>query len=543
MTNLKCKNCGADIHPNMKFCGVCGTPAEYPEAKEPAAAASAAGYQAAAPAAKKGISTAAKLMMIIVPVIIIVVVVAAGILFTSLKPSKYVQSSWLYIYNEEEEVAIMPKDAPEPTIKLEGYMYDYSMSMDGTAAAVLIYNEGSIGYSLYYVNNKATFIADEVYEAVIAASGKSVAFSKVRENESLTTELCIWSDGKITTITDDCSAYCPIAVSPDGKTVAYTVNDEDADEDEEGYIGYYYNGKEIEIGEDIQPFAVADGAKHIYYQKDSSSYVQKGTDSDSRNKLGEDIYDFFYNRDLTSVIYNNGSKSYISRNGGSKEGLSGLFEGLLLPQGVEEFTDDYYYSRIYDISDFTDTFYMTSEDSVIHINGKYETNRVASNVDRAQLVQDGKTIIYQKGDSIYKVNGMKEDAEDVELVEEDVQDFIATSDGKAVFFYNTDDELMYQKGTGKPIHVADDLEYLLYSEDDHIWAMFDGNKLFYVSDEELCWTTGGKGTAVDIEGENFYVMVEGNRLLIVSYYEEDYYYGYSTLDGENFELILESSDY
>lgn len=29
MENGRCRNCGADVFPDMKFCGTCGAPTEY----------------------------------------------------------------------------------------------------------------------------------------------------------------------------------------------------------------------------------------------------------------------------------------------------------------------------------------------------------------------------------------------------------------------------------------------------------------------------------------------------------------------------------
>lgn len=530
MTSFKCKNCGADIRPDMKFCGTCGTPlSERQEAEN--------GEPAAAGQRKK-----TKL-----PVIVIVVLIAAaGIVLSFIKPSKYEQLSLLYLAQEEDRVLINPDKNGKAKVSIEG-LYIYEYSFDSKTAAVVV-NIGSSEedeeYSLYYVADKATFISDEVGNVAIAGWGESIVFTGMKEDDSEITELYIWEGGKTVTITEDYVDRMGYSISPDGKTVAYTVYDEAEDE----YVGCYYNGDEISLGKDVIPIAISDGAKYVYYAKNGALYVQLGTDSGSRRKLGDDIDALNFNKSRTDVIFSNGTESYICRNGGEKELISGTFTDLLLPEGTVV-RNEWCYAFLYQthcIADFAETFYKDDDDSIYYIDSKYKTNKVVSNIDKALLMQDGKTIIYQKGDSIYKVNGMKENGEEKVLVEEDVIDYLATSDGKAVYFYNMDNELMYQKGNDKPVLVGEDLEGDFDKGFSYVdWAIFDGNKIYYVSDNELFWSTGGKGTvtAVDgMEGDIISVRVQGG-ILYVGISDETNSYFYQSNDGENFHLYREREKY
>lgn len=528
MTSVKCKNCGADVPANMKFCGTCGTPAEHPEVSgngEPTVA---------TPVPGKAMAVTGKLMKYIKPAIVLVaVIIIASIAFNIFKPAKYTQpSSRLFISQDDDSVVIALDGKTKSTIK--GRLGNQSYSFDGKTAAILVndsdestYGSDSEGYSLYIVTDKATFVTDGVHDDIkLSLSGDGIAFTREIDNDTRTAELCLWSVGKVSTVTTDYSTRNGFSISPDGKTVAYTLYDEDEDKVE----GCYYNGKETSLGKDIIPVAIANGAKYVYYNKKDSLYVQAGANGDSKNKLGEGVYDYYFNNDLTQIIYNSSSKAYISRNGGEKESLSDTISYFILPAGT---VSEYNNGQVIGISSFADTFYINGS-SVIHINGKFETNNAVKNANNPQLAKDGKTIIYRRNDSIYKINGTKENAEDKELVKEDVHNFIATSDGGAVYFCNTDDELFYQKGTGKPVRIGEDLGGNYFYGD--YWAMFGGNKLFFISDDELFWSTGGKGKAVtDIDGDIDY-MFANNKFVYVQATDGSDTFTYISKDGEKFEL-------
>ena len=85
------------------------------------------------------------------------------------------------------------------------------------------------------------------------------------------------------------------------------------------------------------------------------------------------------------------------------------------------------------INSFADIYYLTYDDDVYHINGKYESRKVLNNAYEPQLSIDGKTIFYQDYDNIEKIDGSKENAETIELVEEDVYSFVVTGDKDAIY--------------------------------------------------------------------------------------------------------------
>ena len=511
---MKCTNCGGDVASNTNFCGLCGTPIDHKEDSTE--------KKAVSPAST---FDASKLKKYIIPAILVIaLIIVAVIARNAFKPSKYVQYNSTFGFRPtDEEIVIQPPGKEKTTI--EGLMMHGEFSLDNSKVAFIVVEDDNYGGggTLYIADEKgAERIADDVYKMTIASSGEGVAF--VQEVDGDVGTLCLYKGGKTTTISADVSAYNRLSISPDGSVVGYTVYDDLEYET----IGYFFDGKQKELGKDIIPVAISNGAKHVYYQKNGKLYVQKGDNTDTKVSLGEYRFITAFNKDLSELIFtadtSNGYRSYISRNGGEKERLPGEITDILLPAGTIR------NEHVLGINSFADTYYLTYDDDVYHINGKYESRKVLSNAYEPQLSIDGKTIFYQDYDNIEKINGSKESAEAVELVEEDVYSFVVTGDKDAIYYITYDGELYYQKGKGKPVLVDNDL-----SSDR--FALYMGNKLFYVSDEELYVSTDGKGTAVD--GIDGYVERVVSVLNSVYVYANDDYdtLVYQSIDGENFELI------
>jgi hypothetical protein len=519
MVAVKCKNCGADISAQMKFCGTCGAPVEHTEAAQTPVSPVPAISTGNPPS---GIQKNIKKFLI--PAIALVLLIVAGsVLWNIFKPSNYEQTKGtLYIAQFEDGVIIEPDGKSATTI--EGRLINSARSLDNTKAAVLISeDEGdNYGYSLYLVADTVTFIADGVSDVKLALSGAEMAFVRDIDYDSGEGELCLYSGGKTSTVSDEYFTRYGFVLSPDGNTVGFTIGDNDR------FSGYCYSGKQIELGTNVIPVAVADGAKYIYYDRNSSFYVMKGNNEDTREKLGENVYSYWFNKDLSQVVYSYGNKSYFSRGGGKRESLSGFVQSFLLPAGAAG------RDNIVGVGSFAHTFYVSDSNAVVRINGKFETGNVDRSVSSAHLASDGKTIIYQKRDGIYKIDGSKENAASVELVDGDVDVFIPTADGNAVYFYTTDDELFYQKGKGKPVSVG---EYLYDSVTYGYWAMFKGDQLFYISDEELYTSTGSKGKRVDSFDERVTGVFGGLFSLTVQTTDDYDQLRYRSKDGKSFELL------
>jgi hypothetical protein len=427
------------------------------------------------------------------------VLIAGIILFINITSSnKYEQAvSYIHFAQNEDRITVVPRG--KASFGLDGYIVDISRSLDGATAIITVHEQsfrsGSEGDLLYLITDSAQLISDGVLSAWISASGNAVIYCKEFDSSNATAELWQYIGGNHTRIINEFNTNGNCVVSPDGRTVAFSARD---DRDRE--TGYYWDGKLTELGRDIMPIAVSDGARYIYYIRDNVFFVQRGANSDNRERLGDasDIGYIYANRDLSQIIYNAGSRSYISSRGDGRESLSGSIVTILAPEGTGVmFQRDSF--RIYrspwfyicDISDFGDTFYLDNDYNIIRIDARFETSNITRSVDDASLARDGRTITYLRNSSIYQINGLVQGAEAVELVRGDVQRFEATSDGNAVFYVNDINELFYQRGTRSPVVVS---SYISGGgRGFYYMTMFNGQTLFYVSDDELFSSTGERG--------------------------------------------------
>jgi hypothetical protein len=511
MANAICNVCGADISPNMKLCEGCGAPIELQ-----------------IEAATISASTPKRIRRFLIPAIILlglIIIVTFIMIFT--KKSKYeTLSNIIFVGEIEDTISVYKKDKVIAT--MDGELYEMVYNLKQQKAAVLVRetsddDDSSMdGYSLYIVTDKITLIADEVADCQISASGDGIAFTKKNGSDSETSELCLWRNGKVVTVTDAYVADGSYVISPDGKVVASTLLNDDERE------GFYYNGEIISLGKDIVPTAISNDAKYVYYEKEDSFYVQKGAEEDTKNKLGENVNDYYFNLDLSQVVYSSNGKAYLSRNGGYKEILASDISSFLLP------SDTVYDGSIIGVADFSDTFYINDSQEIAYIDGKYGADVILESVHNPQLANDGKTIHYLKDESIYKINGKIKYANMNEIVEEDVADFLATSDGASVYYATTDEELYYQKGTQKPVFVGDDPTNGFRN-----WTLYRDNSLLFINDDKLYIATGKKVEAVtEVEDEvdflfniNIDNWIKG---IIFVFNDNDNEYFYYSFDGSGF---------
>ena len=517
MVFTKCQSCGTEVPATMSFCSSCGSPVSHENAEV-----------FASNKMKPGMSLKKLLIPAIAVVVVLVALVIVGI--SVLKPSKYeFRNGSVYISPGDETVVIIPHNKGK--VELDGYLRSGIRSLDGTKAVQLISEDDVEWDTLLYITDKVQTIGDGIQSVWLAPSGNAFAYTREYDETDHTAELWLYSDGKSKKLADDFAfGNNNCTISPDGKTVAYVSCNDDT------YTCIVWDGKtSTNLGKDVAPVAVADGSKYIYYTKNDFLYVQRGLNSDNKEKLGDNVYQIYANKDLSQLVYSYGSKSYISRNGGKKEPLSGQIGYFVLPGGTATFYD----SRVtvLGLSAFAGTFYCNSDNAIVCINAKYETHRVAKNVGEAYLSTDGKTLMYSSRDSIYRVNGIKADAEAVEIVDGDVERFVAVDDGSAVFFITEDDEIFYQRGMSKPTLVTGDFTFDGYGTG---YSLYKGNTLYYVSDEELFVSTGDRGVRVGgFDGEVFYVSA-GPFAVAVSTDDDGETLNYRSTDGKKFELMHQS---
>jgi hypothetical protein len=517
-----CKNCGAEISANMRFCSACGTPAEMEAAPGDA-------DRPVISSPKKVKLKIDSLPKFAVPALAVVAMAALVILAAGIfKLSKYdiEKGIVLCLGNSEDDTVIVIANGKNQ-VTLDGIPSYRAKSMDGTKAVLIVNDTGSPysvdyeGYSLYYISDKVTLITDGVNKAKISASGNAIAFVKDYDKATEEGTLYLWNNGKTTLVSDSMLADMSFCISPDGKTVAFTSGTVD------DYSGSCYNGHLSDLGKSVEPFAVADNARYIYYTKNSSGYVM--LDNGDKQKLADDISRCHFNKDLSQMVYQANGKTYAIIKGKEKITLSGEIYSFILPDNTQNAVN------IIGVKSFANTLYQSGDD-IIRIDNKFEASSVAYKTGKFMyLASDGRTLIYMKNDDLYKVDALNNNATAVKLVDGNVIDFEAVNKGSAVYFLNEDKELYYQKGKDKPTHIADDVMSSSYPR--RAIAVFKDKILYYVSDSEIYTATGKKGnlvSGIDDEADSVSATLYYVDISSADYGQD---YEYFSIDGKTYIKI------
>lgn len=563
---IKCISCGTELAPDLNFCLKCGTPikkeaapsrspqqhsptqyspppqtpqqrssSQYPPHHQHSHA-----YTATSESNKKSfvpaiIAVAA--VVVVVIVIGIVILLQSGV--TSVKYEIVEGSVALGVYNQET-VIIIPHGGEiiEKDGTFGGFGENSSLSLDGTTAAVLIsdidtYRFGGEGTSLYLVTDNVRFIADDVYYMLLSADGNAVIHLKDYDSETRTVELWLYSNGDNRRIARNMSVNHDFAISPDGSAIAFVTYQRGR------YTGVIWRGEEIfEFGRDSSPVAVSNNAEYIYFFRNDILFVQKGIDSDHRERLGEDISHLHFNRDLSQVVFSSDGRTFISSGGNVREPLSGRLNYILTPDGTGAHSRWSFVTgiikTIYGISNFTETFYVNMDGSVIFINRDFETSTIVRNLDigfDVFLADDGRTITYLRRGSIFRVDGTANNATSEEIVTRDVERFVATADGRAVFFINDMNDVYFQRGMESPVRVSSNISDLWN------FGLFNGDTVFFLSDGDVYYSSGERATLIrGIDGRATNVFASRPAVRIITS-ERDTELTFFSKDGIRFELI------
>jgi hypothetical protein len=278
-----------------------------------------------------------------------------------------------------------------------------------------------------------------------------------------------------------------MAVSPDGKTVAYTTQSDLA--------AFYWDGKEtFLLGYDITPVAIANNGRFVYYARGNTLYAQRGANADTRTRLGELTHSndlpllgqaIVFNKTLSQAMYTPDGRTYISRRAGEREILPGKLTNFLLPY------------RSYAVNNFSNTYYLNTEGDVIHINRRHQANTVAGGVSHAVISSNGRQITYLKDHTLFK---QKSGNEPIRLTANTIVAFTGTANGDAVYFMDNEGGLFYQKGEQSPVLINDDWRNNLNGYE--IPGLFRGNQLLYINGYDLRMASSGRCVRVrGLEGD------------------------------------------
>lgn len=504
-----CNYCGHTNQPGVKFCSKCG--AQFPvQAQAPAPPP--AGYYAPPPAPdyaapESGMSgkiktlPIKKILTIAIPVI--VVIIAAIIVIPMLiGPGAAMEKDHIEFLADGDRIIVSGNNNAKFII--DGEYFSEQCSLDGSKAVVLTDYDNEYGGTLWFVTPSTYYrVADDVLNYILADSGNGIAFQTDYDRRHGVAMLYLYnvSSKSASKITEDAKYSEGICISPNGRTVSFISDLDDADDNFYGYVST--DGKASErIGQNTYAVALSDGARYMYYIKvtdgSRSLYVRSGQND---NRLITDLgpyYRLMLNRDYSQAVFNMDDKAYITINGGERERIGGKsISRFILPRGTQQGGNQ---SRVtvYGIRNFANNV-VINDDGLAYINRDFDANKINSSSDHAwyaTISDNGRILLYINNNGhLSSIDPTQPNAERVEIGR-NVETYVASNNAKLIYFVNSDDELFCVKGNGAPFKISDDV----YSGDGYLDMSYNGKMVFFLVDfsnrryaGELYYSNNGGG--------------------------------------------------
>lgn len=523
---MKCPNCGVELNEGAAFCTSCGSQISAenkPEATAEAPNALDNIMDKLTPFAvkiknffsvKRNLIAAGGILAALVLIIIISSVVSSG-------NTGFTEYGTFYgiSYNDDGNLVILTKGKMiETSIECTAEsVVNTTRSQDGSVMAIRADNV------LYYVKgNSVTEVDEEAFSMKIATSGKAIAYTG--EGSSL----YLYTIGGESVKIEDDESVSAYTISPDGKSLLYSVYDEEDNE----YPIYYFNGKEsVKIASNGRPCGVSDGGKYIYYSatndKNETYIYCYNKNKDEKTKLKEVNY-YFFNEDLSQVlIMSPDSKTYISSKGKDAEKISNKWLYLITPE--KTITEN----NIKPVDDFYGKYFV-GDGSIYRIEKNAEkTVKLVSNITNYHMSDDFETLYYTNKDYdlfVTKTSYGEKAKEKATEIAEEISYFVVTSDSDLVY-YISDDEAFVIKGNGSG-------EAKRVSSDDVDSSLFiDGNdNIYFICDGEF-HVVKGKKTSVSIVDDYSYFWDFGDYIYVFD--DDSCYYA----NGTKVEKLFDYADF
>ena len=412
---------------------------------------------------------------------------------------------------------------------------------------------------MYYDGTKVTDIAtakgdSEFVDAVISADGSGVAYS-LWNADTGETSVYLFSGKEAEKIAKDAEVT---AISPNGKTVCYKKYSKDGDTYSNNYRGCFYTGgAEYVIGNFCTPFAVADGAKYVYFYREATDdssvmYVQKKDNEDTRQKIlssDEGYNSLALNRDCTQLIYSVENRgTYLVKDGAEPQKLTSKECFPITPDNCTYAYNDKTYSAAGSngivtagVKDFASDklLWMTTQGG--YVTGIFKITEdgteaviTGSELYRVILANDFHTVYYATDAKLWSIDTDAADPEPVKLLDiSEVYNWEISADSGTVYYVDQFYDFYAKKGSAKAVKIIE-------GNDDaaHSIRCFRGN-LYLIYEGELYTSDGGKAVKIKEAGNELTDMYVYDSSLLIQNKSGDYI---TSVDGKKFNKLQVSSD-
>jgi uncharacterized OB-fold protein len=557
---IKCNYCGEMVPSDLAVCSKCGAQLKYSKQANVEARAGDFITSNAAKlkkAGEKGINSIVKaaeseqvkgilkdrkkLMMIAIPVaaVLLVLLIISSLLSGGSAFDTYGKKAISYVV---EDGSVSFFTSGKVVAEIDEDLYQVNLNLNHTKAALLTDYDSESGGNLYIVSASGEKLIDEdVWKYAIADSGNGIVYLKDYDYDDDTATVMLYNGSKSKVISDEASGSSfngySLVISPDGKSVAYfTYDDEPV-----GYISK--NGQSPkEIGEYQICFALSNDAKYVYYMEtdedsyETNIYVKKGSKENKLISNSGETFEFSFNKSYSQAIFSYDNKTYITVDGKDKQKIAGASSIYLLSPNNSQVV---YNNSIvtYGVKSFAGKMFM-EDNEITYMNNKFDTNKVADDVNYVSVSADLKTVVYSDYSGnlkvVSKVNSKNPKEKELDKAE-DVMNFTITKNADKIYYVNEDEELCVISQKNKSKKIADDASGYYLS--------VVGNKLFFLTDYNgeygtLCYTTGSKKQKVkDAEDVSNMFSLGGGLIYYNGDYDESSVYG--SPNGSKFKLFLE----
>lgn len=527
---MKCPNCGVELNDGAAFCTSCGSqlsaenkpeaPAEAPNALDKFLDTLMDKLTPVAVKIKDFFSVKRNLIATggVLAALLLVIIISSAVSSGNTGFTEY-GNYYGISCNDDGNLVILNKGKMiETSIECTAESVASTVrSHDGSIMAIRVDNV------IYYVKgNTLTKVDEDASSMRLATSGKAIAY--ISEGSSL----YLYTIGGDSVKVEDDEVVSSYTISPDGKSLLYSIYDEDKNE----YPVYYFNGKEsVKIASNGNPCGVSNGGKYIYY----SSVNDKGEtylyfynkSKEEKTKL-ETIKSYYFNEDLSQVvILSEDMKTYISSKGKDAEKISSKAIFLISPQKTITI------NSIVPVDDFYGK-YFSGDGAVYKIEKDADkTIKLVSNITSCHMSDDFETLYYTNKDYdlfVTKTSYGEKAKEKATEIAEEVSDFEVTSDCDLVY-YISDDEAFVIKGNGSG-------EAKRVSSDDVDSSLvIDGkDNVYFICDGEF-HAVKGKNTSVSIVEDYSYYWNLGGYLYVLD--DDSCYY----VKGTKVEKLFDCADF